>query len=170
MNRGLEHLLLVVALLEELCRERAGLRVQLQLAALLLNLELFFRWYLRHHPLTEVHRSGAYCPMLPMECPKCSSSALRVPITNNRLTDQVVRRRQCVDCGHKWFTVEMAVPDYAVGWSATHLRKPVLRVPLELNTGHTKSRVEHIEAKDRIELLRDANARRAAKAEARYGM
>lgn len=110
--------------------------------------------------------------MLPMKCPKCSSSALRVPITNNRLDDQVVRRRQCADCGHRWFTVEMAVPDYAVGWSATHLRKPVLRVPLELNAGHTKSRVEHVEAKDQIAPLREASARRAAEAEAeaRYGM
>lgn len=89
------------------------------------------------------------CPMLPMNCPKCSSSALRVPITNNRLADQVVRRRQCADCGHRWFTVEMTVPDYAVGWSATHLRKPVLRVPLELSTGHTKLRVEAVEERDR---------------------
>ena len=145
MHRGLEHLLLVVALLEELCRERAGLRVLLQLAALLLDLELFLRWYCSHHPLTEVHLSGAYCPMLPMECPKCSSTTLRVPITNNRLADQVVRRRLCIECGHKWFTVEMTVPDYAVGWSVAHLHKPVLRVPLELSTGHTKLRVEAVD-------------------------
>lgn len=108
--------------------------------------------------------------MVPMKCPKCSSSALRVPITNNRLDDQVVRRRVCAECGHKWFTVEMAVPDYAVGWSAAHLSKPVLRVPLELSTGHTKLRVEAVEAKDQIAPLREANARRAAKTEARYGM
>lgn len=87
--------------------------------------------------------------MLPMKCPKCSSSALRVPITNNRLADQVVRRRQCTECGHKWFTVELAVPDYAVGWSVAHLHKPVLRVPLELSTGHTKLRVEAVEEGER---------------------
>jgi len=108
--------------------------------------------------------------MVPMNCPKCSSNALRVPITNNRLADQVVRRRVCADCGHKWFTVEMTVPDYAVGWSAAHLSKPVLRVPLELSTGHTKLRVEAVDAKDQIASLREANARRAAGGEARYGM
>lgn len=86
--------------------------------------------------------------MVPMNCPKCSSAALRVPITNNRLADQVVRRRVCADCGHKWFTVEVAVPDYAVGWSAAHLSKPVLRVPLELSTGHTKLGVEAAEERD----------------------
>ena len=104
------------------------------------------------------------------------SATLRVPITNNKLDEQVVRRRQCVDCGHRWFTVEMAVPDYAVGWSATHLRKPVLRVPLELIAGGLASRgrviipLEHVEAKDQIAPLREANAQRAAEAEARYGM
>lgn len=149
MDCGLEHLLLVVALLQELCRDGASVWVLLQRAALLLDLKLFFRWYLRHHPLTEIHLSGAYCPMLPMNCPRCSSTTLRVPITNNRLADQVVRRRVCGDCGHKWFTVEMAVPDYAVGWSAAHLSKPVLRVPLELSTGHTKLRVEAVEERDR---------------------
>ena len=86
--------------------------------------------------------------MLPMLCPKCRSAAIRAPITNNLLDDQVMRKRTCLDCGHKWFTVEVAVPDYAVGWSAAHLRKPVLRIPLELNAGATKLRVGHVEAKD----------------------
>lgn len=83
--------------------------------------------------------------MVPMICPKCQSAAVRVPITNNMLGDQVMRRRQCSDCGHKWFTVEVAVPDYAVGWSALHKNKPVLRVPVELSAGATKLRVEHVE-------------------------
>lgn len=119
---------------------------------------------------------GRIAPMLPMNCPNCSSSALRVPITNNKLDQQVVRRRQCLDCGHRWFTVEMTVPDYAVGWSATHLRKPVLRVPLELSAAGTAGwgrsiiPLEHVEAKDQLEPLREANARRAAEAEAHYGM
>lgn len=108
--------------------------------------------------------------MLPMDCPKCSSSTLRVPITNNRLADQVMRRRMCADCGHKWFTVEMTVPDYAVGWSAAHLNKPVLRIPLELIAGHTRLRMEHVEAKDQLAPLREASARREAEAVARYGM
>jgi len=79
--------------------------------------------------------------MLPLDCPKCSSTTLRVPHTNNRLSDQIVRRRVCVDCGHKWFTVEITVPDYAVGWSRAYMHKPVLRVPLEL-------RVEAVEERD----------------------
>lgn len=108
--------------------------------------------------------------MLPMQCPKCSSETIRVPFTNNRLPDQVVRRRQCTECGHKWFTVEMTVPDYAVGWSVAHGHKPVLRVPLELSAGHTKMRVEAVEAKDQLAPLREQSARRAAEAEARYGM
>jgi hypothetical protein len=86
--------------------------------------------------------------MLPMNCPKCSSAAVRCPITNNMLSDQVVRRRVCGDCGHRWFTVELTVPDYAVGWSAAHLRKPVLRVPLELTAGATRLRVEAVAEKD----------------------
>lgn len=108
--------------------------------------------------------------MVPMICPRCRSKAVRVPITNNMLNDQVMRRRACADCGHKWFTVEVAVPDYAVGWSAAHMSKPVLRVPMELSAGATRLRVEHVEAQDHLKLLRESNARRAAEAEARYGM
>lgn len=114
--------------------------------------------------------------MLPMKCPNCSSSALRVPITNNKLDQQVVRRRQCLDCGHRWFTVEMTVPDYAIGWSATHLRKPVLRVPLELSAagvggwGRSIIPLEHVEAKEQLVPLREANERRSAEADARFGM
>lgn len=87
--------------------------------------------------------------MLPMKCPRCSSAALRVPSTNNKLDDQVVRQRVCTDCGHKWYTVELMVPDYAVGWSTMHQHKPVLRVPLELSSGHTLLRVEAVEQKER---------------------
>jgi DNA-directed RNA polymerase subunit RPC12/RpoP len=87
--------------------------------------------------------------MLPMKCQRCGSSALQVPCTNNKLADQVVRRRACADCGHKWFTVELIVPDYAVGWSSVHNNKPVLRVPLELSSGHTLLRVEPVEEKER---------------------
>lgn len=79
------------------------------------------------------------------------------------MADQTVRKRQCADCGHVWFTVELIVPNYAVGWSKAHLRKPVLRVPMELTA-------EHIEARDQLAQLRVANERRAAEAEARYGM
>jgi transcriptional regulator NrdR family protein len=92
------------------------------------------------------------------------------------MADQVVRGRQCLDCGHRWFTVEVGVPDYAVGWSSTQLRKPVLRVPMELSAVGTGMRdrpiitLQHEEAQNSLEALREANARRAAEAEARYGM
>jgi len=65
MDRSLEHLLLVIALLEELGRNRARLRVALQVAALLLDQELFLWRYLDRHPFSEVHLSGADCPMVP---------------------------------------------------------------------------------------------------------
>ena len=70
MDCGLEHLLLVVALLEELCCERAGLRVLLQRAALLLDFKLLLRWYCSHHPFTEFHLSGEYVPHVAHELPK----------------------------------------------------------------------------------------------------
>jgi transcriptional regulator NrdR family protein len=99
--------------------------------------------------------------MMPMRCPKCCSGAIRVPITNNKLDDQVVRKRICADCGHKWFTVEVAVPDYAVGWSAEHLRKPVLRAPVTVKATHQ-------EPKDRLAALREASERRSMEADLRH--
>ena len=99
--------------------------------------------------------------MLPMRCPKCCSGAIRVPITNNQLDDQVMRKRTCADCGHKWFTVEVAVPDYAVGWSAEHLRKPVLRTPVTVTATHQ-------EPKDRLAALREASERRSMEADLRH--
>jgi hypothetical protein len=91
-----------------------------------------------------------------------------VPITNNQLDDQVMRKRTCADCGHKWFTVEVAVPDYAVGWSAAHLRKPVLRIPLELSAGETRYQVWHVEAQDQLAPLREASERRSQEADLRH--
>lgn len=99
--------------------------------------------------------------MLPMECPQCRSSSNRTPITNGLLADQVVRKRVCLDCGHRWFTVEVMVPEYAVGWSALHKNKPVLRVPMELVAGATRLRLEHIEAQDTFAALQAFNERRS---------
>lgn len=108
--------------------------------------------------------------MLPMNCPQCSHNRHRAVVTNSQLADQTVRKRACESCGHVWYTVEVMVPGYAVGWSARHMRKPVLRVPVELQAGHTRTRVSHEEAGDQLAPLREANARRAAEAEARYGL
>lgn len=106
--------------------------------------------------------------MLPMMCPKCSSHELRTAITNNNLADQTMRKRHCISCDHVWYTVELTVPTYAVGWEVKHKRKPVLRVPVELVAGATRLRVTHIEAKDRIELLREANRRKSERSDARH--
>ena len=108
--------------------------------------------------------------MLPMICPQCSHSRHRAVVTNSQLDDQVVRKRACESCGHVWYTVEVMVPSYAVGWSARHSRKPVLRVPIEMQAGHTRLRVSHEEPRDQLAGLREANARKSAAADARYGM
>ena len=106
--------------------------------------------------------------MLPMICPQCSHNDHRATSTNSKLADQIVRRRVCQICGHAWFTVEVAVPNYAVGWSKGHLRKPVLRVPMEMQAAHTRLRVSHEEAGDQLAGLREANARKTEKAD--YGL
>jgi hypothetical protein len=108
--------------------------------------------------------------MLPMICPQCSHNDHRATATNSKLDDQIVRRRVCQSCGHAWFTVEVPVPNYAVGWSKGHLRKPVLRVPLELQAAHTRLRVGHVEAKDQLAALREASERRSAEADERHRM
>jgi len=87
------------------------------------------------------------------------------------LPDHIVRKRRCVSCGHQWFTVEVIVPDYAVGWSKLHRSKPVLRVPVELTVGHTKlGTAAAVEAQDQLAPLREANKRRSAKADQRHAL
>lgn len=86
--------------------------------------------------------------MMPMQCPECSSTNHRVPVTNGQLADQIVRKRACNDCGHIWFTVEVAVPKYAVGWASGLQRKPVLRVPVDVTTGRVAMRATHVEEID----------------------
>jgi hypothetical protein len=36
-----------------------------------------------------------------------------------------------MECGHRWYTVEVMVPNTAIGWD-TVLRKPVLRDPVRV--------------------------------------
>jgi len=68
-----------------------------------------------------------------MQCPKCSSRNHRAPVTNSQFEDQTVRKRVCPDCGHVWFTVELNVPNHAIGWSPAHQNKPVVRAAIELS-------------------------------------
>lgn len=44
---------------------------------------------------------------------------------------ETVRQRLCPDCGHRWFTLEVIVPNTSVGWDATQ-GKPVLREPVRV--------------------------------------
>lgn len=81
-----------------------------------------------------------------MNCPNCSSKNHRTPVTNGSLPDEVVRKRVCGSCGHVWFTVEMAVPEHAIGWQ----KKPVLRMQLTLQPSF-------IEPADVMENLAKAN-------------
>jgi hypothetical protein len=74
------------------------------------------------------------------------------------MADQTVRKRACDNCGNVWYTVEVTVPSYAVGWSARHSRKPVLRVPIDVTVGHTRMRASHEEASDQLAPLLEANA------------
>jgi hypothetical protein len=79
-------------------------------------------------------------------------------VTNSHPEDQIVRKRVCEACGHAWFTVELWVPSYAVGWSVAHQRKPVLRAPVKL-------KASHMEAKDQLAPLRAAAERKSAAAD-----
>lgn len=61
------------------------------------------------------------------------------------------------------------VPSYAVGWSHGHLRKPVLRVPVDVETGYTRSRLRHEEAQDpRDNLTQEWNEQLSREADARH--
>jgi hypothetical protein len=97
-----------------------------------------------------------------MNCPECGSKENRTPVTNGHLPDEVVRKRVCGSCAHAWFTVEMAVPEHAIGWSDRHQHKPVLRMPLTLQPSF-------IEAADVMENLAKANAAIQRKAALKYG-
>ena len=84
-----------------------------------------------------------------MNCPNCGSKNHRTPVTNSERSDQVIRKRVCSDCKTRWFTVELEVPTYAIGWGGAS-GKPVLRAPLTL-------KAEHVEALDQREILAACN-------------
>ena len=88
-----------------------------------------------------------------MNCPKCDWATHRAAVTTQTLSDQIVRKRKCCACHHAWFTVEIAVPNYAIGWSPGHKHKPVLRAPVTITTSF-------IEAKDSLAGLVIANKKR----------
>lgn len=75
-----------------------------------------------------------------MNCPKCDWATHRAAVTTQALSDQIVRKRECCACHHAWFTVEVAVPNYAIGWSPGHKGKPVLRAPVTVTTSFIETR------------------------------
>lgn len=92
-----------------------------------------------------------------MECKRCQSTRHTAASINSRMANQTVRKRVCRDCGNIWFTAEIIVPSFAVGWSPIGKggSKPVLRVPMDVT-------LEHIEAVDKTEMCRaNAQVRRA---------
>jgi hypothetical protein len=73
-----------------------------------------------------------------MDCPRCNSGNIRAAATNGANAEHVIRKRACTDCGHAWFTVELAVSPAVVGWGRigpAGQSKPVLRVPVEIAVG-----------------------------------
>ena len=66
-----------------------------------------------------------------MKCPACGTARHSAPATNSRPVEQTVRQRLCIECGHRWYTVEVMVPNTSIGWD-TVLRKPVLRDPVRV--------------------------------------
>ena len=88
-----------------------------------------------------------------MNCPECKWVTHRAAVTTQALSDQIVRKRKCCACHHTWFTVEVAVPNYSIGWSPVHKGKPVLRAPLTITTSF-------IEAKDSFVNLTIAREKR----------
>jgi len=88
-----------------------------------------------------------------MNCPECKWATHRAVVVTQALDDQIVRKRKCCACHHVWFTVEVNVPNYAIGWSPVHKGKPVLRAPLTITTSF-------IEAKDSLVNLTIAREKR----------
>ena len=88
-----------------------------------------------------------------MECKRCQSTRHTAASINSRMANQTVRKRVCRDCGNIWFTAEIIVPSFAVGWSPIGKggSKPVLRVPMDVT-------LDYIEADDKDGRCR-ANAR-----------
>jgi hypothetical protein len=54
--------------------------------------------------------------MMPMQCPKCSYDIHRIRQVNSLDPERIVRQRECTECGHRWFTVELQVTPYALYW------------------------------------------------------
>lgn len=73
-----------------------------------------------------------------MNCPKCDHDSVFVLQSNTMKPNHTTRQRECKDCKHKWFTIELEVASWAVGWEKLKSGfggKPTLRVPVLLFYG-----------------------------------
>jgi transcriptional regulator NrdR family protein len=52
-----------------------------------------------------------------MDCPSCGADGVRVLISRCDTNKSRMRRRHCPACDHKFFTVEVVVPDEGVAWA-----------------------------------------------------
>lgn len=52
-----------------------------------------------------------------MNCARCGHDKHRVLQTRRGEPDTVLRQRICRDCGFTWFTMEIEMPDGAIGWT-----------------------------------------------------
>lgn len=67
-------------------------------------------------------------PAVQVPCPQCQGCDTVVIHTARSTGDQLVRRRRCQQCEHRWYTLqepERAIPDDALRW---HWKKRQVRV------------------------------------------
>lgn len=63
-----------------------------------------------------------------MTCPHCNSSRIEVVTTSRTALDETIRRRHCLICDHRWYTMqppEQPIPDYHVQWPPRSQRTKV---------------------------------------------
>ena len=66
-------------------------------------------------------------------CPDCNSTNVRVVVTSPTGDGTVVRRRKCLVCDHRWYTVqapEQILPKQQVQWT-NHNKVKVIASPAE---------------------------------------
>lgn len=133
MHGFVQQVLQRVVLPQQYGGKSSGLGVILDPSALLLDLKFLLHWDLEIHPFSKFHGSAPFSHSVDMKCPKCKSANMRALHTNNRPDDHAVRRRQCRDCGHQWFTAELIAPDYVCSWENRGGlgSKPCLKLPAE---------------------------------------
>ena len=58
-----------------------------------------------------------------MACEKCGSTEIRVVFTKADANGYRIRRRKCLACGHRYYTVQSAekvIAKYDIQWLQTH--------------------------------------------------